>query len=149
MALFGLGLPVLQSRADEAITNPPVLLVTNVVAESVVKDVIQTLLQVTVASNLAATVNTSSQPASWPSVESTASGRLRSETNWVAVAEQARTNGFTLITNMFAGFVPGSLAEAVWAGFHTDGRSTRIWEFWQLPPGGRPNRRCCGGIPTS
>ena len=135
MALFGLGLPVLQSRADEAITNPPVLLVTNVVAESVVKDVIQTLLQVTVASNLAATVNTSSQPASWPSVESTASGRLRSETNWVAVAEQARTNGFTLITNMFAGFVPGSLAETIWAGFQTNGRSTNIWEYSSLPLG--------------
>jgi hypothetical protein len=40
-----------------------------------------------------------------------------------------------LITNTFAGFVPGSLAEAVWAGFDTNGRSTKIWEFWQLPPG--------------
>lgn len=49
--------------------------------------------------------------------------------------EQARGTGIRLITNAFAGFVHGSLAEAVWAGFHTNGRSTRIWEFWQLPPG--------------
>ena len=38
------------------------------------------------------------------------------------------------ISNRFAGFVPGSLANSVWTGFITNGRSTRIWEFWQLPP---------------
>jgi hypothetical protein len=38
------------------------------------------------------------------------------------------------ISNRFAGFVPGSLANTVWTGFHTNGRSLRIWEFWQLPP---------------
>jgi hypothetical protein len=39
------------------------------------------------------------------------------------------------ISNRFAGFVPGSLANAVWTGFHTNGRSMNMWEFWQLPPG--------------
>ena len=39
------------------------------------------------------------------------------------------------ISNRFAGFVPGSLANTVWTGFHTNGRSLRMWEFWQLPPG--------------
>ena len=23
----------------------------------------------------------------------------------------------------------------VWGGFHTNGRSTKIWEYWQLPAG--------------
>ena len=40
-----------------------------------------------------------------------------------------------LVSNTFAGFVPGSLAAVVWAGFHTNGRSTRIWEEAQFPPG--------------
>ena len=39
------------------------------------------------------------------------------------------------VSNTFAGFVAGSLAEAVWAGFDTNGRSTRMWESWQLPAG--------------
>jgi hypothetical protein len=39
------------------------------------------------------------------------------------------------VSNTFAGFVPGSLAEAVWNGFHTNGRTTRIWEYSSLPPG--------------
>ncbi len=39
------------------------------------------------------------------------------------------------ISNRFAGFVPGSLANTVWTGFHTNDRSLRMWEFWQLPPG--------------
>ena len=38
------------------------------------------------------------------------------------------------ISNRFAGFVPGSLANTVWTDFHTNGRSLRMWEFWQLPP---------------
>jgi hypothetical protein len=38
------------------------------------------------------------------------------------------------VSNRFAGFVPGSLANTVWTDFNTNGRSTRIWEFWQLPP---------------
>jgi hypothetical protein len=44
------------------------------------------------------------------------------------------------ISNRFAGFVPGSLANRVWTGFHTNGRSLRMWEVWQLPPGwpGKP-----------
>jgi len=39
------------------------------------------------------------------------------------------------ISNTFAGFVPGSLAEAVWADSRTNGRSPRMWEYWQLPAG--------------
>lgn len=39
------------------------------------------------------------------------------------------------ISNKFAGFVPGTLGQVVWSGFHTNGRSTRMWEYWQLPPG--------------
>lgn len=39
------------------------------------------------------------------------------------------------ISNRFASFVPGSLANAVWTGFHTNGRSMRMWELSHLPPG--------------
>jgi hypothetical protein len=49
--------------------------------------------------------------------------------------KQASGPGIILITNAFAGFVAGSLADVVWAGFHTNGRSPRIWEFSQLPAG--------------
>jgi hypothetical protein len=49
--------------------------------------------------------------------------------------ERARATGVRLVTNTCAGFVPGSLAETVCAGLHTNGRSPRLWEFWQLPPG--------------
>ena len=80
LALLSFGLPRLPCSAAETATNPPVLLRTNDVGGSIVKDVIQ-------------------------------------------------------VSNTFAGFVAGSLAEAVWAGIQTNGRSTNIWEFWQLPAG--------------
>ena len=51
------------------------------------------------------------------------------------VAAPRVVHDIILITNAFAGFVPGSLAEAVWAGFHTNGRTTRMWEFVELPAG--------------
>lgn len=79
-ALLSFGLSALSSRAAAVVSNAPPLRATNVVAQRVVKDVIQ-------------------------------------------------------ISNTFAGFVPGSLAETIWAGFQTNGRTTRMWEFWQLPPG--------------
>jgi hypothetical protein len=78
-ALLSFGLSGLSSCASEMGTNPPPPLVTNVVAQRIVGDVIE-------------------------------------------------------ISNRFAGFVPGSLANAVWTGFHTNDRSTRMWELWQLPP---------------
>jgi hypothetical protein len=77
--LLSFGLSGLSSRASEMDTNPAPPLVTNVVAQRVVGDVME-------------------------------------------------------ISNRFAGFVPGSLANAVWTGFHTNGRSTSMWEYWQLPP---------------
>ena len=79
-ALLSFGLPGSSGQAAEVLSNAPVPWVTNVVAQTVVGDVIQ-------------------------------------------------------VTNAFAGFIAGSLAEAVWAGFHTNGRSTNLWEFWQLPAG--------------
>jgi hypothetical protein len=51
------------------------------------------------------------------------------------VAAQKIVRDVLEISNQFAGFVPGSLADAVWTGFHTNGRSTRMWEISQLPPG--------------
>jgi hypothetical protein len=39
------------------------------------------------------------------------------------------------VTNALTGFVAGSLPDVVWAGFHTNGRTTNIWEFKQLPAG--------------
>ncbi len=51
------------------------------------------------------------------------------------VAGQKVVRDTILVSNTFAGFVPGSLAAVVWAGFHTNGRSTRIWDEAQLPPG--------------
>jgi hypothetical protein len=80
MALLSFGLPGLSSLAAESMTNPPVLLSTNDLAERVVKDVI-------------------------------------------------------LVSNTFAGFVAGSLAETIRAGFQTNGRSTNIWEYSALPVG--------------
>ena len=50
------------------------------------------------------------------------------------VAGQKIVRDVLEITNTYAGFVPGSLASVVWSGFHTNGRSTRMWEFSQLPP---------------
>jgi hypothetical protein len=40
-----------------------------------------------------------------------------------------------VISNRFAGFLPGSLANVVWTGFHPEGKSTNMWELKQLPPG--------------
>ena len=135
-ALLSCGLAGLSSHAAEIVSNPPVTLVTNVVAHRVVRDVIQTLLQVTAASNLSAAVNGSRLPTQTAAPESVRSGWPRDDnTNWAAVVGQAGGPGVTLITNAFAGFVAGSLADVVWAGFHTNGRSTRIWEFSQLPAG--------------
>jgi hypothetical protein len=48
--------------------------------------------------------------------------------------EQRVVGDVIQINNTFAGFVPGSLANVVWSGFHTNGRSMRMWEFSQLPP---------------
>src|ERR1017187_2820074 len=77
--LLSFGLSGISSLASDIGTNPPPLLVTNVIGQRIVGDVIE-------------------------------------------------------ISNRFAGFVPDSLANTVWTGFITNGRSTRIWEFWQLPP---------------
>jgi hypothetical protein len=133
--VLSFGLTSLSSNAAEAATNPPIMLVTNVVAQRVVHDVIQTLLQVKAATNLSAFVNGSTLPTQTASPGSFQADKAGSNTNWAAVVEQAEGPGVVLITNTFAGFVPGSLAGAIWAGFHTNGRSTKIWEFWQLPPG--------------
>ena len=118
----------LASHASETGANPPATMVTNVVAQRVVRDVIQTLLAVTPAGNPEGLV------APTISLESIHSNVPQSDTIWTSSVAHARAAGVTLITNAFAGFVPGSLANAVWTGFHTNGRSTRMWEFWQLPP---------------
>jgi hypothetical protein len=45
-----------------------------------------------------------------------------------------RAAGETIrVTNALTGFVAGSLPDIVWGGFETNGRSTKIWEFWELP----------------
>jgi hypothetical protein len=162
-ALLSFGLSTLSTHAAEMVSSAPPARATNIVAQRVVGDVIQTLLKVTPADNPAAPTNTATLPGYgfvtnadgrriWrpyprPSFKAlkgpSAPGgsapirpsHLQSNIFWAAVAEQARAGGFTLITNVFAGFVPGSLAETVWAGFQTNGRSTRMWEFWKLPPG--------------
>ena len=51
------------------------------------------------------------------------------------VAGQKIIRDVIQISNTFAGFVPGSLASVVWAEFRPEGRSTNIWESWQLPAG--------------
>lgn len=139
-ALLSFGLAGLSSHAAEMRTNAPVPMVTNVVAHRVVRDAIQTLLQVTPATNLSASVSGSMLPATTASLESIRSVALQSSTNWGAAVAQARAGSSPLVTNTFAGFVPGSLADVIWAGFHTNGRSTKIWEFAQLPPGWPTNR---------
>lgn len=129
-------------------------LVTNVVAQRVVRDVVQTLLALTPAGNTAAPGAQGSSPLSMPPAGQ------GSNTVWEAMVKQARTGGFTLltnadsafrqtvsvgghglaesprlITNTFAGFVAGSLADTIWSSLHLEGRSTKLWEFWQLPAG--------------
>jgi hypothetical protein len=39
------------------------------------------------------------------------------------------------VTNSLTGFVAGSLPDVVCGGFQTNGRTTNMWEFVQLPPG--------------
>jgi hypothetical protein len=133
-AVLSFSLAGLASNAAEAATNPPVPLVTNVVAQRVVGDVIQTLLQVSSDTHLPAAVNGSTPPTQTTS-ESVQPDQPKSNTNWDAAVEQAGSARVMLVTNPFAGFVAGSLAKAVWAGFQTNGRSTSMWEYWQLPAG--------------
>ena len=128
-AVLSLGLSGLSSNAAEMATNPPVVMVTNVVAQRAVRDIVQTLLAVMPAGKTAEFGTQTVSPDS-ASLSAPESNRI-----WTSAVASARAAGITLITNTFAGFVPGSLASVVWAGFHTNGRSARIWEFWQLPPG--------------
>ena len=51
------------------------------------------------------------------------------------VAAQKVTTNATRVINPLTGFVAGSLPDIVWGGFHTNGRSTNMWEFSQLPLG--------------
>lgn len=60
--VLNLGLTGLSSNAAGAATEPPVTLVTNVVARRVVHDVIQTLLEVRPATDLSAPLNGSALP---------------------------------------------------------------------------------------
>jgi hypothetical protein len=131
-----------------------VALVTNVVAQRVVRDVVQTLLALTPAGDSAALGAQADSPLSMPPAGQ------GSNTVWEAMVKQARAGGFTLltnadsafrqtvavgghglvesprlITNTFAGFVAGSLADTIWSSLHLEGRSTKLWEFWQLPAG--------------
>ena len=128
-ALLGSSLSALHTGASEIDTNPPTTFVTNVVARRAVRDVVQTLLAVT----------RPDKPLDFaPNIiplQSLLSNAPQCNTLWTSAVEHARAAGIRLITEPFAGFVPGSLANAVWTGFHTNGRSTNMWEFWQLPPG--------------
>ena len=134
-AFLSFGLSGLSSHASENVSNAPVALFTNVVAQRVVGDVIQRLLEVAPAGGLGASTNGSRLAVQPVAPDSIRSGASQSNTAWASALAQARAPGATLITDTFAGFVPGSLANAIWAGFHTNGRSTKIWEFWQLPAG--------------
>ena len=51
------------------------------------------------------------------------------------VAGQRIVRDVIQISNTFAGFVPGTLASVVCAGIPTNGRTTNIWEFKNLPAG--------------
>jgi hypothetical protein len=51
------------------------------------------------------------------------------------VAGQRAGRDVIRITNALTGFVAGSLPDVVWRDFHTNGRSTNIWEYWRLPLG--------------
>src|SRR5208283_3926460 len=128
IGLVGLGLGGLSSYASEMAADPPAALVTNVVAQRVVHDVIQTLLAVTPAGSPA---GLGTQTVSLASIQSNAP---QSNAFWTSAVAQARAAGVTLITNTFAGFVPGSLAGAIWAGLHTNDRCTNMWEYAHLPP---------------
>jgi hypothetical protein len=134
-ALVAFGMPTLSCPAAAPVANPPAPLVTNVVAQRTARDTIQTLLQVTAASNVPASVNGSVSPTQTASPGTVQWDRPRTNTDWRAVVEQVRGPGVMLITNPFAGFVAGSLADTIWSSFHLEGRSTKLWEFWQLPAG--------------
>ncbi len=134
-AILSLGLSGLVGHSSEAVTNAPVLLVTNVVAQRAVGDIIQTLLEVAPAGGTGASTNGTKLPVQSVALDPIRSSGFPSNTAWASALAQARAPGATLITDTFAGFVPGSLASVIWAGFHTNGRSTKIWDFWQLPTG--------------
>ena len=51
------------------------------------------------------------------------------------VAGQRAARDVIRVTNALTGFVAGSLPDVVWGDFHTNGRSTKIWEYWQIPAG--------------
>jgi hypothetical protein len=53
----------------------------------------------------------------------------------VAVGGHGLAESPRLITNTFAGFVAGSLADTIWSSLHLEGQNTKLWEFWQLPAG--------------
>jgi hypothetical protein len=128
-SLLGFGLSGLYAGAADVGTNAPPTLVTNIVARRAARDVIQTLLALTPASNPVAVAAHTALP------DSVLSNAPQSDMIWTSAVAHAHLAGATLITNSFAGFVPGSLANTIWTGFHTNGRSTRMWEFSQLPPG--------------
>ena len=86
-AVLSFSLAGLASNAAEAATNPPVPLVTNVVAQRVVGDVIQTLLQVSSDTHLPAAVNGSTPPTQTTS-ESVQPDQPKSNTNWVLAASR-------------------------------------------------------------
>jgi hypothetical protein len=86
------------AQASEPATNPPVALVTNVVAQRVVRDVVQTLLALTPTGNTAALGAQGSSPLSMPPAGQ------GSNTVWEAMVKQARTGGFTLLTNADSAF---------------------------------------------
>ena len=157
------------SIATEPVAYKPPMMVTNVVGRRAVRDVVQTLFAVTPANE------SEGERAPAGSPEASPAGGLGSNTFWAEIVKQARTEGFTLDTNMesrfqgvaaandptrvvppeatrspttlfayrwtlphlvinkFAGFVPGSLASVVLAGFHTNGRTMRVWDYPQSP----------------
>jgi hypothetical protein len=138
-ALLSIGLSGLSGHASEVVTNRPVPRATNVVAQRIVGDVLQTLLEVAPAGQPAAPAEGARLPTPTPAPGSVPSSGSGSNAAWALALKQPRAPGVTLLTNTFAGFIPGSLAQVVWAGFHTNGRTTRMWELAQLPPGW-PNR---------
>ncbi len=149
------------SIVAEPATNPPVKMVTSVVGRRSVRDVVQTLEAVTRAvPEEAFGAGGQSSNTFWAEIVKQARvGGFTLDTNTESrfqgiatandprrvVPPEARSSPTTLwayrltlphlITNKFAGFVPDSLAGVVWAGFHTNGRTTRVWSESRLPPG--------------
>ena len=114
---------------------PPVAWVTNVVAQRTFRDRIHSLLEVTPAGGFTASANSARLAVHPVAPNLKVPGGWQFDTAWLTAAARAHASGTTLITNDFAGFVPGSLASFVWSGFRTNGRTTNLWAFWQLPPG--------------